>query len=315
MPSVCSLFSGIGGIDLGFIQAGFDIVWANEMDVAACRTYRHNFPNTNLIEGDIKRIATSDIPDCDVLTAGFPCQPFSIAGLQKGFKDRDGNLFFEITRIIDAKRPKVVFLENVPNLMEHDDGKTFLVIFNGLAQFGYTVYYRVLASNDYGNLPQIRKRIYIVAIREDISNRLYQYPEPMELTLKSSDIINRSVKQHDIYYYTEGKMYDRLVAHMKDRKAIYRITDTEVRWTKNQMCPTLTANMGTHKDRVHVVWDDYGIRKMTLRECLDFQGFPKGFYFPNTITIDDAYKQIGNTVSVPVIARLATKIKEMLMEE
>mgnify|MGYP002517425310 FL=1 len=315
MPSVCSLFSGIGGIDLGFIQAGFDIVWANEMDAAACRTYRHNFPNANLIEGDIKRIATSDIPDCDVLTAGFPCQPFSIAGLQKGFKDRDGNLFFEITRIIDAKRPKVVFLENVPNLMEHDDGKTFLVIFNGLAQFGYTVYYRVLASNDYGNLPQIRKRIYIVAIREDISNRLYQYPEPIELTLKSSDIINRSVKQHDIYYYSEGKMYDRLVAHMKDRKAIYRITDTEVRWTKNQMCPTLTANMGTHKDRVHVVWDDYGIRKMTLRECLDFQGFPKEFYFPNTITIDDAYKQIGNTVSVPVIARLATKIKEMLMEE
>ena len=315
MPSVCSLFSGIGGIDLGFIQAGFDIVWANEMDAAACRTYRHNFPNTNLIEGDIKRIATSDIPDCDVLTAGFPCQPFSIAGLQKGFKDRDGNLFFEITRIIDAKRPKVVFLENVPNLMEHDNGKTFLVIFNGLAQFGYTVYYRVLASNDYGNLPQIRKRIYIVAIREDISNRLYQYSEPMELTLKSSDIINRSVKQHDIYYYTEGKMYDRLVAHMKDRKAIYRITDTEVRWTKNQMCPTLTANMGTHKDRVHVVWDDYGIRKMTLREGLDFQGFPKEFYFPNTITIDDAYKQIGNIVSVPVIARLATKIKETLMEE
>lgn len=315
MPSVCSLFSGIGGIDLGFIQAGFDIVWANEMDAAACRTYRHNFPNANLIEDDIKRIVTSDIPDCDVLTAGFPCQPFSIAGLQKGFKDRDGNLFFEITRIIDAKRPKVVFLENVPNLMKHDDGKTFLVIFNGLAQFGYTVYYRVLASNDYGNLPQIRKRIYIVAIREDISNRLYQYPEPIELTLKSSDIINRSVKQHDIYYYTEGKMYDRLVAHMKDRKAIYRITDTEVRWTKNQMCPTLTANMGTHKDRVHVVWDDYGIRKMTLREGLDFQGFPKEFYFPNTITIDDAYKQIGNTVSVPVIARLATKIKEMLMEE
>ena len=315
MPSVCSLFSGIGGIDLGFIQAGFDIVWANEMDVAACRTYRHNFPNANLIEDDIKRIVTSDIPDCDVLTAGFPCQPFSIAGLQKGFKDRDGNLFFEITRIIDAKRPKVVFLENVPNLMKHDDGKTFLVIFIGLAQFGYTVYYRVLASNDYGNLPQIRKRIYIVAIREDISNRLYQYPGPIELTLKSSDIINRSVKQHDIYYYTEGKMYDRLVAHMKDRKAIYRITDTEVRRTKNQMCPTLTANMGTHKDRVHVVWDDYGIRKMTLRECLDFQGFPKEFYFPNTITIDDAYKQIGNTVSVPVIARLATKIKEMLMEE
>ena len=315
MPSICSLFSGIGGIDLGFIQAGFDVAWANEMDTAACRTYRHNFPNANLIEGDIKKVVASDILDFDVLTAGFPCQPFSIAGLQKGFKDRDGNLFFEITRIIDTKRPKVVFLENVPNLMEHDDGKTFLVIYNGLAQFGYAVYYRVLASNDYGNLPQIRKRIYIVAVREDIADRVYQYPEPIELTLKSNDIIQRSVKQHDIYYYTEGKMYERLLAQMKDRKAIYRITDTGVRWTKNQMCPTLTANMGTHKDRVPVVWDDYGIRKMTLREALDFQGFPKEFYFPKTITIDDAYKQIGNTVSVPVIKRLASQIKEVLMEE
>lgn len=315
MPSVCSLFSGIGGIDLGFIQAGFNIAWANELDSAACRTYRHNFSNANLIEENIKKVVASDIPDFDVLTAGFPCQPFSIAGLQKGFKDRDGNLFFEITRIIDAKRPKVVFLENVPNLMEHDDGKTFLVIYNGLAQFGYAVYYRVLASNEYGNLPQIRKRIYIVAVREDIADRVYQYPDPIELTLKSNDIIQRSVKQHDIYYYTEGKMYERLLARMKDRRAIYRITDTEVRWTKNQMCPTLTANMGTHKDRVPVVWDDYGIRKMTLREALDFQGFPKEFYFPKTITIEDAYKQIGNTVSVPVVARLATKIKEVLMEE
>ena len=312
MPSICSLFSGIGGIDLGFIQAGFDVAWANEMDAAACKTYRHNFKHLNLVEGDIKKIPANEIPDFDVLTAGFPCQPFSIAGLQKGFKDRDGNLFFEITRIIDTKRPKVVFLENVPNLIEHDDGKTFLVIYNGLAQFGYAVYYRVLASNDYGNLPQIRKRIYIVAVREDIADRVYQYPEPVELTLKSDDIINRSVRQHDIYYYTEGKMYDRLIAHMKDRKAIYRITDTEVRWTKNQMCPTLTANMGTHKDRVHVVWDNYGIRKMTLREGLDFQGFPKDFYFPKTITIEDAYKQIGNTVSVPVIQRLAESIKNIL---
>ena len=97
MPSICSLFSGIGGIDLGFVQAGFDVAWANEMDSAACKTYRHNFPNAPLVEADIRKINVRDIPDFDVLTAGFPCQPFSIAGLQKGFKDRDGNLFFEIT--------------------------------------------------------------------------------------------------------------------------------------------------------------------------------------------------------------------------
>jgi DNA (cytosine-5)-methyltransferase 1 len=255
-----------------------------------------------------------DIPDFDVLTAGFPCQPFSIAGLQKGFKDRDGNLFFEITRIIDSKRPKVVFLENVPNLIEHDNGKTFLVIYNALAQFGYSVYYRVLASNEYGNLPQIRKRIYIVALRDDISDRVFSYPEEIPLTLQSSDIIQRTVKQHDIYYYTDPQMVEHFASHMNDRMAIYRLTDTEVRWTKNRMCPTLTANMGTHKDRVHVVWDNFGIRKMTLRECLDFQGFPKEFYFPKTIKIEDAYKQIGNTVSVPVIKRIAEKIIELIGE-
>ena len=118
--------------------------------------------------------------------------------------------------------------------------------------------------------------------------------------------------EHAMDIYTDGEMYKRLISRMKDRMAIYRITDTEVRWTKNRMCPTLTANMGTHKDRVHVVWDNFGVRKLTLRECLDFQGFPKEFYFPKTITINDAYKQIGNTVPVSVVQRIATQILNLL---
>ena len=149
---VCSLFCGIGGIDIGFKQAGYDIVWANEYDAAACKTYRHNFGDSYLVEADIRKVSVADIPDFDVLTAGFPCQPFSIAGRQKGFEDKRGNLFFEITRIVDAKRPKVIFLENVPNLMEHDEGRTFLVIFNSLAQFGYSVYYKVTVYNGYNVL-------------------------------------------------------------------------------------------------------------------------------------------------------------------
>ena len=272
---VCSLFCGIGGIDIAFKQAGYDIVWANEYDAAACKTYRHNFGDSYLVEADIRKVSVADIPNFDVLTAGFPCQPFSIAGRQRGFEDKRGNLFFEITRIVDAKRPKVIFLENVPNLMEHDEGRTFLVIFNSLAQFGYSVYYKVMIANEYGNLPQIRKRIYIVAVRDDIAHRSYQHPEPTELTLHSTDIIHRGERQNDVYYYNDTQMFDYLASKMRDRNAIYRITDTEVRWTKNQMCPTLTANMGTYPDRVPVVWDDFGIRKLTLRECLDFQGFPK----------------------------------------
>ena len=308
---VCSLFSGIGGIDLGFIQAGFDIVWANEKDSAACKTYRHNFGDTYLIEKDIRKVETDDIPDFDVLTAGFPCQPFSIAGKQKGFDDKRGNLFFEISRIIDAKSPKAIFLENVANLVEHDDGRTFLVIFNSLAQFGYTVYYKVMYANEYGNLPQIRKRIYITALHERL-NASYIHPEPIELTRQSSDIIHRFERQKDIYYYNEKDLYPYFESRMKDKMAIYRPTDNEVRLTKNQMCPTLTANMGTYPDRVPIVWDAFGIRKLTVRECLDFQGFPEKFYFPSTITVEDAYKQIGNSVCVPVVSRIAEQIKVVI---
>ena len=162
MIKVGSLFSGIGGIDLGFEQEGFEIVWANDIDAEACKTYRHNFPNTQLIEDDVRDIDPRTLPDIDVLVAGFPCQPFSIMGYRRRFKDPRGNLFFEISRFIDIKRPRIVFLENVRNLMEHDDGKTFLVFYNTLAQFGYSVKYQVINATDV-NLPQNRARIFIVA--------------------------------------------------------------------------------------------------------------------------------------------------------
>ena len=307
---VASMFSGIGGICLGFKQAGFEIVWANDIDHAACMTYRHNFGNHYLVEGDIRDIDAGSLPDFEVLTAGFPCQPFSIAGRQKGFKDKRGNLFFEITRIVDVKRPPVIFLENVANLIEHDEGKTFLVIYNSLAQFGYTVYYKLMAANNYGNLPQIRKRIYIVALRSE--EKIYHHPDPMPIKVSSDQIINRHIRKDSLYYYNGLPLYDYLKNNMWDKDAIYRITDHEVRRTKNAMCPTLTANMGTYPDRVPVVWDDYGIRKLTIRECLNFQGFPKNFEFPKEISLDDAYKQLGNTVCVPVIKRIADNIYKVL---
>ena len=161
---VGSMFAGIGGICIGFRQAGFDIVWANEIDSAACKTYRYNLGDSWLRFGDIRKIVPQDIPDMDVLTAGFPCQSFSIAGAQRGFDDPRGNLFFGIAKVIDIKRPKAIFLENVSNLLEHDNGRTFLVIYNSLVQFGYVVHYRVMEANLYGNLPQTRSRIFIIAI-------------------------------------------------------------------------------------------------------------------------------------------------------
>ena len=307
MPSICSLFSGIGGIDLGFVQAGFDVAWANEMDAAACKTYRHNFPGAHLVEADIRKINVRDIPDFDVLTAGFPCQPFSIAGLQKGFKDRDGNLFFEITRIIDAKRPKVVFLENVPNLIEHDNGKTFLVIYNTLAQFGYSVKYKVINATDV-NIPQHRARIFIVAFRDIGDCDRFVFPEAIPLETTIEDIIDRTVKHDDIYYYgSESRYFKTLNAKIVDKTGIYRIDDSGIATRKWDICPTLKANMGTYHDRVPIIRDDFGIRKLTPMECLAFQGFPRNFTFKG-ISLESAYKQCGNTVCIPIIYSIANNI-------
>lgn len=304
---VGSMFAGIGGICLGFKQAGCDVVWANERDSAACNTYRKNFGNGYLQEADISKVNPHLIPDFDILTAGFPCQPFSIAGQQKGFKDPRGNMFFEIARIADIKKPEIIFLENVANLQEHDNGRTFLVIYNTLAELGYSVRYKIMSAAEYGNLPQTRSRIFIIAFKDDMVCDRFRFPEFIPLTVGINNIIDRSDKKHEIYYYA-GKKAERFSKHITDRNSIYQLTDYGIRKVKNNMCPTLTANMGTYPDRVPVVCDDFGIRKLTLRECLDFQGFPKEFKFPSNITIDDAYKQIGNSVSVPVVKTLCKKL-------
>ena len=309
---VGSLFSGIGGIDLGFEQAGFEIAWANDIDAEACKTYRYNFPSTYLIGGDVRDMNPHTLPDIDVLIAGFPCQPFSIMGYRRGFKDPRGNLFFEISRFIDIKRPRVVFLENVRNLMEHDDGKTFLVIYNTLAQFGYSVKYKVIDAIDV-NIPQNRARIFIVAFLniEDCDRFVFHEAVPLEATIE--DILDRSIKHDDIYYYGSGSRYFKeLDAKIVDKTGIYRIDDSGVAMRKWSVCPTLKANMGTYPDRVPIIRDEFGIRKLTPMECLAFQGYPKDYSFKG-VSLESAYKQCGNTVCVPVIRKIAEKIKEVML--
>ncbi|MFI3254630.1 MAG: DNA (cytosine-5-)-methyltransferase [Eubacteriales bacterium] len=307
--TIASLFAGMGGIDIAFEQAGFHIVWANEVNSAACRTFRYNFGHDFLVEGDIKRINHSTIPDFDVLVAGFPCQPFSIGGKQRGFHDARGTLFFEIARVLAEKQPPVVFLENVANLLEHDNGRTFLVIYNTLVELGYILKYHVMNATEYGNLPQPRNRIFLVAFQDFAQSKRFSFPEPVPLTCTLDDIVHRSEKKPDIYYFKENHpWYARLHANANDRNYIYHIKDRGLLKVRNRWCPVLTANMGTYLDRVPVVKDDFGFRKLTLRECLDFQGFPQKFYFPNSIGIGDTYRQIGNSVAVTVIKRIAERV-------
>ena len=309
---VGSLFSGIGGIDLGFQQAGFDIVWANELDKDAATTYRHNFGNKCLVEKDIRKVKAEEIPDFDILVAGFPCQPFSIMGRQKGFKDPRGTLFYEIVRVVKEKQPKIIFLENVSNLIKHDDGKTFLAIYNALAPLGYSLRYSVMDATEYGNVPQIRTRIFIVAFLDEEKCEKFKFPEKIERTVQLNDIIKRDIKHDNSYYYNENSPYykdlKRIVA---DKRALYKIYDSGVSRKAYYICPTLTANMGTYPDRVPIVLDDYGIRKITPYECLALQGFPKEYRFPK-IPLPSAYKQCGNSVVVPVIKRIAESIMAVM---
>ena len=304
------LFSGIGGIELGFAQAGFDIAWSIEKDFACSKTFRENFPTTPLYLDNIVNLSTGAFSEVDILTAGFPCQPFSIAGMQRGFSDSRGNLFFQVIRFADALKPRFIFLENVANLLEHDNGKTFLTIHNELSALGYCIRYRVLRSSEYGLVPQIRDRIYIVAFLDWRDCEHFVFPQKIAPNTGIEDVLKRSNAKHPIYYYREDDSFYHFIKDIVIRKdCIYRVYHNSVKPTMNHMCPTLTASMGIKKNQVPLVADHYGIRKLTVSECLAFQGFPNSFHFPHTITLEDAYKQIGNSVTVPLIKRIAEQIR------
>lgn len=307
---VCSLFSGIGGIDLGFQQAGFDIVWANEFDKDAAATYRHNFGSKHLVEKDIRKVDVSEIPDFDVLVAGFPCQSFSTAGKQLGFKDSRGDLFFQVARVVKVKKPQVIFLENVSNLLEHDDGKSFLTVYNALVPYGYSFKYKVMDACEFGNIPQHRERIFIIAFLDNSICERFNFPETIPLTRTINDIIDRKQKHSDCYYYNKSNaFYNSLISTVTSNTDIYRIYDYGLSKKSYSICPTMTAYMGKCYERVPIIKDNFGIRRLTPYECLALQGFPDDFRFPK-IPMESAYKQCGNSVVVPVIKRISEEIKK-----
>ena len=300
------MFAGIGGIDLGFEQAGCEIVLANEIDKYACKTYRLNFGEDYLVEGDIKDISTKNIPKFDILTAGFPCQSFSSVGLLQGFDDPRGNLFFEVIRVVKDVKPRVVFLENVANLLKHDDGKTYKVIKSMLEELGYTVLFQVMNAKEYGNLPQQRNRIYIVAFRFKKNLVKFKYPEMIPLTRTAFDLYDKE-RQYDKYYMDGHRMWDRMMEYMTERDRVYRFTDWGLSRSRKGICPTLLAAMGSRFERIPFFYDNYSVRLMTPRECARMQGFPEDYILPET-NEKQVYKQIGNSVAVPVVYRIAENI-------
>lgn len=302
------MFAGIGGICLGLKNAGFEIVWANDFDKYACQTYRANFKDHNLIEEDIANISVDDIPNIDFLAAGFPCQSFSSIGKQGGLKDNRGLLFFEVVRVLEAKKPYGFLLENVRNLLSIDKSETFKIILNTLKDLGYTVYYKLINSKDFG-VPQNRLRLYIVGFLEDID---FHFPKEIPLEIFVEDLLEDEV---DEKYNLSDLMKNRLIeAYERDKPESKHqlMYDWYNRlWKKDGIAKTLRTNEGCSTAGTLLFPQ---MRRLTPKECALLQGFPKDFIIPVSDT--QAYKQFGNTVTIPVIEKIglciqsAVKVKE-----
>jgi DNA (cytosine-5)-methyltransferase 1 len=308
------LFAGIGGFRLSLQNNGGKCVYTSEWENAAKKTYRENFGEIPF--GDITKESNKNyIPqEFDILCAGFPCQAFSIAGNRKGFADTRGTLFFDVEQIINKHKPKVVFLENVKNLVSHDKGKTFKTIIEILEKkLGYKVYSSILNSMTHANIPQNRERIFIVAFdpKQVPSFEKFKFPEKIELTNTIHNILEKG-KQEDRYYYPKDhQYYPELDKSMVSKDTVYQWRRVYVRENKSNVCPTLTANMGTGGHNVPLIRDSFGIRKLTPRECFSFQGYPKNYILPN-LANGRLYMQAGNSVTTTLIERIAHEITKIL---
>ncbi len=297
------LFAGIGGIRLGFESYFGECVFSSEWDKYAQMTYEANFHHKPF--GDITKIHEEDIPTFDVLLAGFPCQPFSNAGLKKGFEDTRGTLFFYIAKIINYHRPKVIFLENVKALKNHNKGKTYKIIENTLYNLGYNVHTKIINAKDFG-VPQNRERIYIVGFLENLD---FAFPQEKNINMKVGDILEKKVEDR----YT---ISDRLWAGHQRRKEEHKKRGNGFGYSlfNYNSYYTSTISARYYKDGSEILIEQKGKnpRKITPREAARLQGFPESFVIP--VSNNQAYKQFGNSVCIPVIRAIANQIK-VAMEE
>lgn len=303
------LFAGIGGFRIAGEYNGGSCVFSSEWDKNSCHTYEVN--HGEMPAGDITKISADEIPDHDVLFAGFPCQAFSISGKQNGFDDTRGTLFFDVARIIKTKRPKMFLLENVKNLLRHDGGKTFSVISNTLDELGYDVHYKVLRSSDYG-VPQARERIYIVGFE---CPQKFNFPSPVcdkdvrvvADVLELDGARKAKIIDKEIHYYNKPDKPN-------DRRRPYQIGyfnkggQGERVYSPLAAGITLSAFGGGAAGRTGAYKIGEVVRKLTPRECARLQGFPDDFEIP--VSDNLAYKQFGDSVSVPVLEKIVAAMLE-----
>lgn len=296
------LFAGIGGIRLGFEAHGCENVFTSEWDKAAQTMYEANFGEKPF--GDINAVAPQDIPDHDILLAGFPCQPFSIAGKGLGFADTRGTLFFNIEAILKEKQPKAFLLENVKRLTSHDNGQTFAVILEKLKELGYTVYHRVFNSLDFG-LPQKRERIYIVGFRDPI---YFKFPKPLGYYKPLTEFLEDENEVPKNYFVSDVLKAKRLNS-VKGVPPFPSIWHENIGGNISALPYSCALRAGGSYNYLLV----NGVRRLTGREMLRLQGFPDNFVI--NIPYSQARKVAGNSVSVPVIKAIAGEIMNALQNK
>jgi DNA (cytosine-5)-methyltransferase 1 len=309
------LFAGTGAFTYAFESTGrVECVFANDMVEWSKKLYDANF-NHKLTLGNLNDIKVEDIPPHDILTGGFPCQPFSIAGKQEGFQDERSNVFWKILKIIEHHKPRFVILENVKNLISHDEKNTFEIIKTNLEQKGYNIKFKVLNTSDITGIPQHRERIYIVCVRNDdmkntevIEKFTLDFPSIPKASI--SDMLETTPVPKKYYYTDKSSTWDLVSESVVKKNTVYQYRRVYVRENKSNECPTLTANMGGGGHNVPLILDnaDNGIRKLTPRECFNFQGFPASYVLPDTISDTNLYKMAGNAVSLPVVQLIAERL-------
>lgn len=306
------LFAGTGAFSLAFESTGkIAVSFANDMVKHSKEAYDANFSH-KLTLGNLNDIKVEDIPPHDILTGGFPCQPFSIAGYQEGFNDERSNVFWKILAIIDHHQPRCVVLENVKNLVTHDDKKTFETIRTNLEARGYHICHKVLNTSDVTGIPQHRERIYIVCLKSKAIYDKFNLDFPKMEKRPIAEMLETDIPAK--YYYKETSSAWPLLKDAVTKPAtIYQYRRVYVRENKSKVCPTLTANMGGGGHNVPFVLDSKGIRKLTPRECFNFQGFPQTYVLP-ALSDANLYKLAGNAVSVPVVKRIAERLVPLLAE-
>ena len=306
------LFSGTGAFTYAFENTSrVECVFANDMVEWSKKIYDANFSHKLTLK-NLHDVNIDEIPKHDILTCGFPCQPFSIAGKQEGFNDERSNVFWKILDIIDVHSPSCVILENVKNLVSHDDNKTFEVIKSNLISRGYFITYKVLDTSVITGIPQHRERIYIVCIKsKDVFDKFTLNFEPKE-NKPISSLLECAVD--DKYYYTDkSSTWNLIKSSVVKQNTVYQYRRVYVRENKSSVCPTLTANMGSGGHNVPLILDDKGVRKFTPRECFNLQGFPSSYILP-TMSDSNIYKLAGNAVSLPVVELIANRLTKLLLE-